>query len=277
MDQGYAGVGAAALVACAGWIYLFYWKLRPKNLVRALQASSAGGPDGKPDEQETKEAVPGCLGLLGMGFASFVVFGLLGNLLDDPQKAKPKPPKAVQAEETAKKPARQALPDRATAETRINAVYRKLTEKLDVDARRRTTKAELAWIAFKDADVAFVRRWRGDRASSARYVEMTTQRADRLDAAYASVAGLPPRSATFVSTKSYGDADAELNSAYKRLLPKLDARSRKALVSAQLAWIAFRDAEADACGDWSRDSGARETCLATLTELRTRELQVLAH
>jgi uncharacterized protein YecT (DUF1311 family) len=42
----------------------------------------------------------------------------------------------------------------------------------------------------------------------------------------------------------YSESDAELNRVWKQLLPKLDEREKESLVTAQLLWIKFRDAQA---------------------------------
>ncbi|CAN0381356.1 unnamed protein product [Phaeothamnion confervicola] len=44
----------------------------------------------------------------------------------------------------------------------------------------------------------------------------------------------------------YHKADDELNRVYKALLPRLDPKSKEMLITAQLAWIKFRDADAEA-------------------------------
>ena len=48
------------------------------------------------------------------------------------------------------------------------------------------------------------------------------------------------RHATIAAQKRW---DAEMNRAYKRLLSKLDSRRKSALITAQRAWISYRDAE----------------------------------
>jgi uncharacterized protein YecT (DUF1311 family) len=44
----------------------------------------------------------------------------------------------------------------------------------------------------------------------------------------------------------YKDADDQLNRVWKKLTPKLGAAEKKALTDAQLIWIKFRDANAEA-------------------------------
>ena len=45
--------------------------------------------------------------------------------------------------------------------------------------------------------------------------------------------------------KQYDRADKTMTAAYKRLMSKLDAKGKARLKKAQIAWIKFRDAEAD--------------------------------
>lgn len=77
--------------------------------------------------------------------------------------------------------------------------------------------------------------------------------------------------------ESYKKADAELNRVYQALSAKLDAASRKKLVTSEQAWIKFRDADAAAkAQEW--DGGSiqpmiRFGWLARLTRARTTQLQ----
>lgn len=46
--------------------------------------------------------------------------------------------------------------------------------------------------------------------------------------------------------REFRQADKELNAAYQELSPKLGPEARRALVTAQQAWVKFRDADAQA-------------------------------
>ncbi|WP_320412018.1 MULTISPECIES: lysozyme inhibitor LprI family protein [Mesorhizobium] len=84
--------------------------------------------------------------------------------------------------------------------------------------------------------------------------------------------------------KDFDAADKKLNEAYKQIMGRLkdNAPSKKLLVDAQRAWVAFRDSECAFQG------GPRETagsvypmvvanCQAGLTENRLKELQSYLH
>jgi uncharacterized protein YecT (DUF1311 family) len=72
-------------------------------------------------------------------------------------------------------------------------------------------------------------------------------------------------------------ADTELNRVYKKLMATLPADRRKLLVTSQLAWIKFRDAEAKFAA--SENEGGSiyplvySGTLARLTKTRTAELK----
>jgi uncharacterized protein YecT (DUF1311 family) len=77
---------------------------------------------------------------------------------------------------------------------------------------------------------------------------------------------------------AYRKADAALNAAYKEIIRRLkgDAAATKLLVTAQKAWIAYRDAECDFAS--SANAGGSiypmvySICLEAATKERTREL-----
>ncbi len=75
----------------------------------------------------------------------------------------------------------------------------------------------------------------------------------------------------------YKQADAAMTAAYRALLSKLDRTGQAKLRSAQVAWLKFRDAEADFQADSARGGSLapliRTSVLADLTE--SRQLQLL--
>lgn len=73
---------------------------------------------------------------------------------------------------------------------------------------------------------------------------------------------------------SYRKADAALNASYKKLTAKLDAEGVKKLREAQRAWIAFRDAEAEAVSDDYRGGSMRPMIHSGILERLTRERTV---
>jgi len=75
-------------------------------------------------------------------------------------------------------------------------------------------------------------------------------------------------------------ADKQLNDAYKQINDRLkdDAETRKLLVAAQRAWVAFRDAECQFQGGPTDMAGSVypmvvSSCKASLTNQRLKDLQ----
>ncbi|MCO4316826.1 lysozyme inhibitor LprI family protein [Phyllobacterium sp. 21LDTY02-6] len=79
--------------------------------------------------------------------------------------------------------------------------------------------------------------------------------------------------------KAYQTSDAELNRLYKRIEQRLkgDADTTRLLVSAQKAWIAFRDAECEfsssAVAGGSAQPFIRSSCLDGMTQTRIDNLK----
>ena len=77
--------------------------------------------------------------------------------------------------------------------------------------------------------------------------------------------------------EAYKKSDALLNGAYEKLQAALDDEGKKKLATAQKAWIAFRDAEAESQADEYRGGSIqpmiRLDCERHLTEQRTTELE----
>ena len=76
---------------------------------------------------------------------------------------------------------------------------------------------------------------------------------------------------------AYQNADRKLNQVYGQLLPKLSAARKQKLISAQQAWIKFRDSscefERSAFEGGSIAPMIYSNCLAAVTEQRTKDLQ----
>jgi uncharacterized protein YecT (DUF1311 family) len=76
---------------------------------------------------------------------------------------------------------------------------------------------------------------------------------------------------------AYQNADRKLNQVYRQLLPKLSASRKQKLISAQQAWIKFRDSscefERSAYEGGSMAPMIYGFCLADVTEQRTKDLQ----
>ena len=76
---------------------------------------------------------------------------------------------------------------------------------------------------------------------------------------------------------AYQNADRKLNQVYRQLLPKLSAARKQKLITAQQAWIKFRDSscefERSAYEGGSMAPMIYGFCLANVTEQRTKDLQ----
>lgn len=84
--------------------------------------------------------------------------------------------------------------------------------------------------------------------------------------------------------KDFDAADKKLNDAYKQITDRLkdNAGSKKLLVDAQRAWVAFRDAECNFQGGPPETAGSVRpmvvaNCQAGLTTLRLKDLQGYLH
>lgn len=76
---------------------------------------------------------------------------------------------------------------------------------------------------------------------------------------------------------AYQNADRKLNQVYRQLLPKLSAARKQKLITAQQAWIKFRDSscefERSAYEGGSLAPMIYGFCLADVTEQRTKDLR----
>jgi uncharacterized protein YecT (DUF1311 family) len=76
---------------------------------------------------------------------------------------------------------------------------------------------------------------------------------------------------------AYQNADRKLNQVYRQLLPKLSAARKQKLITAQQAWIKFRDSSCEF--ERSEFEGGSiapmiySNCLADVTEQRTKDLR----
>ena len=77
--------------------------------------------------------------------------------------------------------------------------------------------------------------------------------------------------------REYQTADKKLNQIYRQLQAKLSRNQKQRMTNAQLAWIKFRDANCDyERGQFEGGTMASHigiSCLADMTEKRTKELQ----
>lgn len=77
--------------------------------------------------------------------------------------------------------------------------------------------------------------------------------------------------------KAYKAADARLNTAYQKIVARLDEDARKLLTGAQRAWIAYRDAECrfqtSNAAEGSIYPAVLSGCMQSLTQARLKDLE----
>lgn len=151
------------------------------------------------------------------------------------------------------------------ADTQLNKAYQQVIKGLDARTKALLVKAELKWIAFRDAQSDSEEdQYRG--GSMAPMIYWGTKQ--RLTDARTRELG------QFTAGAADPAADKELNAVYQQWLKaQNDAKARDLLTRAELAWIAFRDAEADY--EAARSRGNRAGSLARLTRARTKDLKDL--
>lgn len=147
------------------------------------------------------------------------------------------------------------------ADAKLNARYKQLTGSLARGTKALLVKAELKWIGYRDAECGFEEdEYRGGSMQPMKYWEsykaLTETRTAQLGE---SMPGKPDAS-----------ADPALNKVYQQLLANKDAAGKKLLQKAELAWLAFRDAQADY--EVARFQAPRAGALARLTATHTKEL-----
>ncbi|MEC4819270.1 MAG: lysozyme inhibitor LprI family protein [Scytonema sp. PMC 1069.18] len=81
----------------------------------------------------------------------------------------------------------------------------------------------------------------------------------------------------YCSQLSYQAADKKLNQTYQKIIPTLNSEQRRSLISAQKAWIQFRDNNCNFETYASRGGTGyeifRNGCLQRLTEQRTKDFE----
>ncbi len=160
--------------------------------------------------------------------------------------------------------------DYKQADKKLNQVYPQVRNKLSGSRREQLTSAQLAWIEFRDANCEFESSlFEGGSMApmilSGCLARVTKQRTADLES-YAIARQRQPNS------RNYQASDRLLNQVYQRLLPEVSSPARqRQLKDAELAWIAFRDANCQF--EATIASGGNNLCLTRMTEERTRELQ----
>ncbi|WP_081074742.1 lysozyme inhibitor LprI family protein [Burkholderia cepacia] len=85
---------------------------------------------------------------------------------------------------------------------------------------------------------------------------------------------------TACAQENYKSADAALNNTYKDALGKINSTDKQNLISAQRAWVAYKDkycsSAFDATSPGAEASIDKWSCLTSVTESRTSEIRYIS-
>ncbi|MEM6839806.1 MAG: lysozyme inhibitor LprI family protein [Cyanobacteria bacterium P01_C01_bin.120] len=146
------------------------------------------------------------------------------------------------------------------ADIQLNNVYQAVKTSVSANQADQLIAAEQAWIDFRDINCDFVAsQYAGGSIEPMIYNNCMT----RLTSDRTAVLGQ-----TATTTASLEVVDQELNAVYQELQTYLTSAEQEHLTDAQLAWLDYRDAHC------AFASGNTNTCLAQLTDIRTKQLKV---
>jgi uncharacterized protein YecT (DUF1311 family) len=181
------------------------------------------------------------------------------------------------------------------AEKRLNANYQALLAKLDATGKQRLIAAEQAWLAFRDAEIAFNRdRMRGGSGATTlgeqTNAKLTAARAENFSvlAGWADNSDeMDPDHATPGLIKQSLATQAEATATWSKTLDQhyrlvagaIDPQARALLAQAESRWLAYRDAEARLWAElvpkFPYASTLRETGMTNMTRERAEQLGAL--
>ncbi|RZM79023.1 lysozyme inhibitor LprI family protein [Leptolyngbya iicbica] len=180
-------------------------------------------------------------------------------------------PKAPAPKPVPKLPAECASPDTQTqmnicagaeyerADVQLNNAYQATLATVSGAQADQLVAAEQAWITYRDLYCDFVQgQYAGGSIQPLIYGTCMTQLTQERTALLEQTA---PMQTDFEA------ADQALNVAYQDLQDLLSASEQDQLTDAQLAWLDYRDAHC------AFESGAMNTCMATVTTQQTQQLQ----
>lgn len=150
------------------------------------------------------------------------------------------------------------------ADAELNQVYKTLHASLSDSGKQRLTDAELAWVSFRDLDCDFARdQYEGGAIAPLIYYscleDLTELRTTELEE-------------TQLPKQSYETADAQLNRAYQDLLTRLREERGNDFVSAQIAWIEYRDRNCEFEVLYGVMPIEESQCLARMSTARTDQI-----
>lgn len=159
-----------------------------------------------------------------------------------------------------------AAAERQQAEADRAATYQTLANTLGEQEKQTLALAESAWQTFRDRDCEFAAsRFEGGSIAPMVFndcaAHRTATRAQELQGS-----GVPD--------VSYEAADAELNQVYQTLIDALPAPVVETLITAQIAWIDYRDRNCAFEIIERPDIISESQCLARMSTTRTKQLQI---
>lgn len=145
------------------------------------------------------------------------------------------------------------------ADTQLNNAYQAVKASVSSDQADQLVAAEQAWLDFRDSYCDFVAsQFAGGSIEPMIYNSCMTQLTSDRTAVLEQTAATPA---------SFEAVDQELNAVYQELQTYLTPEDQEHLTDAQLAWLDYRDAHC------AFASGNTNTCLAQLTDIRTKQLE----
>lgn len=151
------------------------------------------------------------------------------------------------------------------ADAELNRVYQAVKAQQPSSGQQALTRAEVAWLSFRDLDCEFERsQFEGGSMAPMIYSGCLNAQT-RTRTAELRQPALP--------NTSYQAADAQLNQTYQSLMAILDKGRSNALVEAQMAWLEYRDRNCNYETLHSPTVIEETQCLARMSATRTEQLK----
>lgn len=156
------------------------------------------------------------------------------------------------------------------ADRELNQNYQQLKPTLTEEQKDKITTAQLAWIAFRDAECELYSSSAegGSLQPMLRVGCMANLTTDRVEDFQAYARKRLP----FGLDDDYGKRDRALNHVYQAVQLLISDRRRGKLITAEQAWIEYRDAVCAFELSFTPEAGDGDYCLGRITDERTVQL-----
>lgn len=156
------------------------------------------------------------------------------------------------------------------ADRQLNQTYQQLEPTLTEEQQDAITTAQLAWIAFRDAECVLYSSYAGGGSLQPMLqawcmANLTTDRTEELQ-------DYQQGRLPWGLDEDYGKLDRALNHTYQALLLLISDRRRDELITAERAWIQYRDAVCAFEMSFTPEAGDGDYCLGRVTDERTVQL-----